>query len=154
MFTSWYFSRGFTSRVSFHFMGSCFGVGLEVYLGHHILFLISWKLFDGSMLYLGYWFSVTQTLNWNYVCRSETCISWFKDITLFLKTTLYLMDKCHNLDIGSMRCKDLPYYIYVSQWPIFYGPVILSCILKTIWWMIVLEILIQCDTNIDMKLYM
>ena len=45
-------------------------------------FVISWRL------YWKYWFSVTQTLSWNYI--------W--------------------------------------QWPIFHGPVILPCILKTIWW--------------------
>ena len=68
---------------------------------------ISWRLFDGLKLYRRYWFSVTQTLNWKYICRSFHC------------------------------------------------PVILSYILKTIWWIIViLEILIQCDTNIDLKLYM
>ena len=30
--------------------------------------LISWGLFDGLMMYWRYWFSVTQTLNWNYIC--------------------------------------------------------------------------------------
>ena len=30
-----------------------------------------------------------------------------------LKTIL--KDKCHNFDISSMRCKDVPYYIYVGQ---------------------------------------
>ena len=65
-----------------------------------------------------------------YVCRSVTCISWFKDFTLCLED--YLKNKCHNLVIGSMRCKDLPHTICVSQWPLFYGLVILSRILKAI----------------------
>ena len=38
----------------------------------------------------------------------------------------YLMGKCHNSNIGSMWCKDLPHKIYVGQWPTFHGPVILS----------------------------
>ena len=45
--------------------------------------------------------------------------------------------------------------MYVGQWPTFHGPVILYYILKTIWRINVrLEILIQCDTDIEMKLYM
>ena len=52
--------------------------------------------------------------------------------------------------------------MYVGQWPTFHGPVILSYILKTIWWInFLLEILIQwliqwliqCDTNVELKLY-
>ena len=35
---------------------------------------ISWRLFDGLMLYWRYWFSVTQTLNWNYICM------WVSDL--------------------------------------------------------------------------
>ena len=58
--------------------------------------LISWILFDGLMLYWRYWFSVTQTLNWNYICRPVTYISWSSDFALYL--TDYLMDKCHNLE--------------------------------------------------------
>ena len=55
-----------------------------------------------------------------------------------------LMDKCHNWDIGSMWCKDLPNKIYVGQWPTFHGLVILSFILKTTWWMnVVMGILIH-----------
>ena len=58
--------------------------------------------------------NVTQTLNWNYVCRPVTCISWSSDFVLYLED--YLMDKCHNWNIGSMWCKDLPHKIYVGQW--------------------------------------
>ena len=56
--------------------------------------LISWKLFDGLILYQIYRFSVTQTLNWNYICRSVTYISWSSDFALYLED--YLMGKCHN----------------------------------------------------------
>ena len=67
--------------------------------------LISWRLFDGWMLYWRYWFSVTQTLTLNYICRSVTYISWSGDFTLYLEN--YLMDKCHNWNIGFVWCKDL-----------------------------------------------
>ena len=44
--------------------------------------------------------------------------------------------------------------MYVGQLPTFHGLVILSYILETIWWInVVLEILIQCDTNTELKLY-
>ena len=85
-------------------------------------------------------------------CRSVTYISWSGDFVLYLED--YLMDKCHNWDIGSIRCKDLPHKIYLSQWPTFHGSVILSYILKTIWWMNdVLEILILVWQE-NLKLYM
>ena len=51
--------------------------------------------------------------------------------------------------------KHLPYKMRVDQWPTFHDQVILSYISKTIWWInVVLEKLIQWDTNIEMKLYM
>ena len=112
--------------------------------------LISWRLLDGLMLYWRYWFSVTHTLNWNDICRSVTYISWSSDFVLYLED--YLMYKCHNWNTGSMWCKNLPDKMYVGQWPTIHGPVILSYILNTIWWInVVLEILIQCDTNVELK---
>ena len=45
--------------------------------------LISWRLFDGWMLYWRYWFSVTQTLTLNYICRSVTYISRSSDFALY-----------------------------------------------------------------------
>ena len=85
--------------------------------------LISWRLFDGLMLYWRYWLSVMQTLTWNYYVgqwptfHSPVILSYLED---------YLLDKCHNWNNGSMRCKDLPHKTYVGQWPTFHGPVILS----------------------------
>ena len=115
--------------------------------------IISWRVYEGLMLYWRYWFSVTQTLNWNYICRSVTYISWSSDFALHHED--YLMDKCHNWNIGSLLCKDLPHKMYVGQWPTFHCPVILSYISKTTCWInVVLELLIQCDTNIELKLYM
>ena len=104
--------------------------------------LISWRLFDGWTFYWRYWFSVIQTLTLNYICRSVTYISWSSDFALYLEN--YLMDKCHNWNIGSMWCKDLPHKMYVGQWTTFHGPVILSYILKMFWWRnVALKIL--CD---------
>ena len=86
------------------------------------------------------------------VCRPVTYLSLSSDFALYLED--YLMDKCNNWNTGSMWCKDLLHEMYVCQWPTFHGPVILSYILKTIWWInVVLEILIQYDTNIELKLY-
>ena len=93
-----------------------------------------------------------QILNRNYICRLVVYISFSSDFALYLED--YLMNKCHNWNIGSMWCKDLPHKMYVGQWPTFHGPVFLSYILKTTWWNnVVLKILIQCDTNIERKLY-
>ena len=117
----------------------------------HILKAIWWINF--VLLYWRYWFSETQTLNWNYVCRSVTYISWSSDFALYLED--YLMDKSHNWNIGSMWCKDYPHKMYVGQWPTFHGPVILKYILKTFWFRNVgLKILIQCDIKFDLQIYM
>ena len=56
---------------------------------------------------------------------------------------------------GSVCHIDWPYQVYIGQWPIFYGPAILLNILKTIWWRnIVLGIMDQCDSKIDLVKYM
>ena len=105
----------------------------------HWFCLISWRLFDGLMMYLRYWFSVTQILNWNYICRSVTYSLWSSDFALYLED--YLMDKYHSWNTGSIWCNILPHNMYVGQWATFHGPVILSYILKTTWWInVVLEI--------------
>ena len=55
---------------------------------------------------------------------------------------------------GSVWHRDWP-QVYVVQWPVFYGPVILLHSLKTIWWRnVVLGIMDQCDTKIDLLKYM
>ena len=53
------------------------------------------------------------------------------------------MDKCHNWNTGTET-------IYVGQWPIFHGPVILPYIFKTIWWTnVIVRILDPCDIKIN-----
>ena len=83
MVASWYFIRGFTSvrPAASAFMPNvhAWAGARGQYLGHHNFCLISQRLVDGWILYLGYWFSVTH---------------W-------------------------------PKTMYVGQWPIFHGPVIL-----------------------------
>ena len=113
--------------------------------------LISWRLFDGLMLYWRYWFNVTQTLNWNYTYWPVTYISWSNDFALYLED--YLMDKCHNWNmdpcdgkINHIKCmwvSDLHFMVYWFWY-----------ILKTFWWKNVgLKILIQCDIKFDLHLY-
>ena len=61
---------------------------------------ISWRLFDGGMLYWKYWFSATLSLTYKYICKSKTYISWYSDSALYLQ--YYLMNKPHSLNIGSV----------------------------------------------------
>ena len=66
----------------------------------------------------------------------------------------YLMSEHHSWYIGSVWHKDWD-QVYVGHWPIFYDPVILFHILKTIWWRnVVFGIMDQCDTKIDLLKYM
>ena len=83
----------------------------QYYLGHHRYCLIFQRLVDGWILYFGNWFNVTQTLTWNYVCRSVTYISWSSErfwiIYLFLPIVVCwsLIWKClwiYELDIGQL----------------------------------------------------
>ena len=67
-----------------------------------------------------------------YIYRSVTYISWSRDFALYREN--YLMDEGRTLDNGSVWHKDGPHKIYVSQWPVFCGPVILLNILKAVWW--------------------
>ena len=64
-------------------------------------FMVQWFCLISWLLYWRYWFNVTHTLNWNYICRPVTYISWSSDFALYLAD--YLMDKCHNWNIESMQ---------------------------------------------------
>ena len=84
-----------------------------------------------------------------YIYRWVTYISWSSDFALHLEN--YLMDEDHTLDNGSVWHKDWPHKIYVGQWPIFHGPVILLNILKTVWWRnIIFGIMDRCDTKVGL----
>ena len=84
--------------------------------------LIYWRLFDGLMLYWRYWFSMMQTLTWNYIYIGQWLIIHGPVILPYILKTIWWT----NVIIGSMWCKDLPHKMYVGQWPTFLGPVILS----------------------------
>ena len=96
MVASWYFTSGFTSvrPAASAFMPSidAWGGARGQYLGHHRFCLTSQRLVDGWLLYLGYWFSMTQILTWNYVCRSVTYISWSSDFVLYLQDYLVILN--------------------------------------------------------------
>ena len=57
------------------------------------------------------------------------------------------MDQC-DTNVGLIKQN-------VALWPIFHGPVDLPYILKTIWWMkVIIDIMDQSDTKIDLIKYM
>ena len=61
-----------------------------------------------------------------------------------------LLKKFCTGGIDSMWHKHWTETIYVGQWPIFHGPVILSYIVKTIWWTnVIIGILDPCDAKIN-----
>ena len=83
------------------------------------------------------------------IYRSVTYISWASDFALYLEN--YLMDEDHTLDNGSVWHKDWPHKIYIGQWLIFCGPVILLNVLKTVWWRnIIFGIMDHCDTKVGL----
>ena len=57
------------------------------------------------------------------ICRSVIYILWSSDFASYLED--YLMEKCCTWDNGSLWLKDRPCKIYVGQWPIFHGSLIL-----------------------------
>ena len=82
-----------------------------------------------------------------------TYISWSTDFVLYLKD--FLMDECFVLDNETMWHELWLQNKYRSTWPVFHGLVILLNIFKIIWWMnIIVGILDQCDTKIDLIKYM
>ena len=56
-----------------------------------------------------------------------TYILWSSDFAIYFED--YLMEKCCTWDNGSLWLKDRPCKIYVGQWPIFHGPLILPYII-------------------------
>ena len=82
-----------------------------------------------------------------------TYISWSSDFALYLED--YLMDEGHTWYNVSVWHKGWPHKIYIGQWCIFHGFAILRYFLKTIWWVkVILWIIDQCDTKIDLIEYM
>ena len=77
-----------------------------------------------------------------------TYIWWSSDFALHLEN--YLIDEVPTLDNGSVWHKGWPHKIYVGQWLVFCGPVILLNILETVWWNIIFGIIDQCDTKVGL----
>ena len=119
-----------------------------------------------------------------WVSNLHYMVQWFCNLKTiwWINVVLEILIQCDtNIELK----------LYVGQWPILHGPVILPYILKTIWWnigsmwckdlpqknawsvtyiswssdfvlhledydglMLYWEMKIQCDTNIELKLYM
>ena len=91
-----------------------------------------------------------------YICHwpifHDFMVQWFWLISwrLFAGQSWRLFDGlCCTVDIDSVWHKQWTETIYVGQWPIFHGPVILLYILKTIWWTnVMIGIWDPCDAKI------
>ena len=70
---------------------------------------------------------MTHTLTLPSICRSVTYILWSSDFASYLEDCS--MEKRCTWDNGSLWLKDQPCKIYVGQWPIFHGPLILPYII-------------------------
>ena len=112
---------------------------LKINVGHYDLYfmvqwfcLISWRLFDVCTSYFGSMNQYDQTFvlkinvgHWDLY----SMVHWF---ALYLED--YLMYEQYYLGLWVSMTQSLTSK-YRSLWPIFYGPVILRYILKTIWCM-------------------
>ena len=95
---------------------------------HGLVILLNiFKIIWWMNIIVGIMISVTHTLPLPSICRSVTYILWSSDFASYLED--YLMEKCCTWDNGSLWLKDLPCKIYVGQWPIFHGPLILPYII-------------------------
>ena len=80
-----------------------------------------------------------------------TYISWSSDFALYLEDCLMYEHLTSELWVSmtqhlTSKCRSL--------WPIFHGPVILSYILKTVWYMnTILWIMSQYDPMFDLKIF-
>ena len=104
------------------------------------------------------WLPLPKTLGQTSVIHmTQPVMSWGEDQSdLYFKVEWFCLISWRLFDgwkhtwyNRSVWHKDWPHKIYVGQWSIFHGPVILPYIL-TIWWMkVTLDIVDQCDTKID-----
>ena len=117
---------------------------IKINVGHcDLYFMVQWfylispRLFDGWVSY----FQIMRQCDPNF------------DLKINISQQDYVMDEQHSWYNGSVWHKDWPQP--VGQWPIFYGPVILHHILKTISWrnVVLLRIMDQCDSKIDLVKY-
>ena len=113
---------------------------------------VSWRLFDVWTWYLGYWFHVAPRLTLSYMEVHQTYITCSNYVALYHEVCL--MYEHHTWDTGSMLHQDWPCNVCRCIWPILHAPVILPCIMKTVWCMnIILGILVPRGTRIDRVMY-
>ena len=126
----------------------------------HQVYVGQWPIFYGPVILL---FQIMRQCDPNFYLIIHVNIGqhdlyfiiYFMVVWFCLIVQDYLMDEHHSWYNGSVWYRDWPHQVYVGQWPIFYGPVILLFIWKTIWWRnIVFEIMDQCDPKIDHVKYM
>ena len=129
-------------------------VGLcDLYFMDRWLGLISPRLFDAWMSY----FQIMRQCgpNFDLIVNINQHDLYFMVWWFCLISSRYLMDEHHSWYNGSVWHIVWLYQVYVGQWPIFYGPAILLHILKIIWWRnVVLGIMDQCDSKINLVKYM
>ena len=100
----------------------------------------AWPMFHGLVILLNifkiiWWMNIIvgimdqcdTYIDLTKICRSVTYILWSSDFASYLED--FLMEKRCTWDNGSLWLKDRPCKIYVGQWPIFHGPLILPYII-------------------------
>ena len=118
---------------------------LKINIGHCDLYFIvqwfcvtSWRLFDVWTSFFGimdYW------IHGRGICLISSKTIWCTSVIFSDNETVW--------------SKFWPQSKYKSTWPIFHGQVILFNVVKIIWWMnIIVGIMDQCDTYIDLIKYM
>ena len=87
-------------------------------------------------------------------CRSIWLIFHGPVVMSYISKTIWCMSMIFS-DNETLWPKLWPQSKYKSTWPIFHGLVILLNIFKIIWWMnIIVGIMDQCDTQINLLKYM
>ena len=128
----------------------------QINIGHCELYfmvqwfcVISWRLFDLWTSYFGNMGQYDQTFDLKInVCHCDLyfMVQWFCPIW-------WLSVIFSDNETGWPKL--WPQNKYRSTWPLFYGLVLLFNIFKIIWWMnIIVGIIDQCGTKIDLIKYM
>ena len=96
---------------------------------HHglVILLNIFKIIWWMNIIVGIMDHVAHRLTLSSICRSVTYILWCSDFASYLED--YLMEKCCSWAIGLVWLKDRPCKIYVGQWHVFHGPLILPYII-------------------------
>ena len=150
LFDGWWLSLGIMGQYDQMFdLKINVGLYSDLYFMVHWFYLISQRLFDGWVSY----FQIMRQCDTNFDLSIKGQYDLYFLVWWFCLIPLNLYD--HSWYVGSVWRKDWPHQVYVGQWPIFYGPVVWLHILKTIWWRsVVLGIMDQCDSKIDLLRYM